>query len=282
MEHSEQMTAAFGTQVRKVPEATFGNSDSDFRIDLERIRFSPYFSRLSAVTQVIPQAGSGTVIHNRLTHSLKVTAVARSIAVNLRDDGDEQTLRTIRELGGCDHIVTQSAAAAHDLGHPPFGHLGEQVLDRLARNRLGLPDGFEGNAQTFRILTTLDNCDATAQGLNLTAAVRAAVLKYPWARHDWRDVEAAAPLLPRGVGVDRSNGAVKYSSYLVNAREMAEVKATYPNIDRHQQTVECSVMDIADDIAYSVHDLDDFYRAGVLQYTTVAAELENWLAHQQS
>ncbi|MEX1078361.1 MAG: dNTP triphosphohydrolase [Homoserinimonas sp.] len=265
-----------------MPETTFDSVESDFRIDLERIRFSPYFSRLSAVTQVIPQAGSGIVIHNRLTHSLKVTAVARSIAVSLRDGGDELTSRTIAELGGCDHIVTQAAAAAHDLGHPPFGHLGEQVLDRIARNRLGLADGFEGNAQTFRILTTLDNCDATEQGLNLTAAVRAAVLKYPWSRSEWRDVEAAAPLLPRGVGVDRANGALKYSSYLVDAAEMAEVKARYPNIGRHQQTVECSVMDVADDIAYSVHDLDDFYRAGVLQYSTVAAELESWLANQQA
>jgi dGTPase len=277
------MTAApSGTQVRRIPEATFDTVESDFRIDLERIRFSPYFSRLSAVTQVIPQAGSGTVIHNRLTHSLKVTAVARSIAVSLRDGADEQTRRTIAELGGCDHIVAQSAAAAHDLGHPPFGHLGEQVLDRIARTRLGLADGFEGNAQTFRILTTLDNCDATARGLNLTTAVRAAVLKYPWTRHEWRDVEAPAPQLPRGVGVERADGALKYSSYLVNEAEMAEVKARYPNIGQHQQTVECSVMDVADDIAYSVHDLDDFYRAGVLQYTTVAAELENWLAHQQS
>lgn len=283
MENSNQTTAAPGTQVRNIPETTFDSVDGDFRIDLERIRFSPYFSRLSAVTQVIPQAGSGTVIHNRLTHSLKVTAVARSIAVSLRDGaGDEQTRRTISELGGCDHIVAQAAASAHDLGHPPFGHLGEQVLDRIARHRLGLADGFEGNAQTFRILTTLDNCDATAQGLNLTAAVRAAVLKYPWTRHEWRDVEDAAPLLPRGVGVDRGSGALKFSSYLVNAPEMAAVKARYPNIGRHQQTVECSVMDVADDIAYSVHDLDDFYRAGVLQHTTVAAELENWLAHQHS
>ena len=282
MDDSEQTTAAPGTQVRKIPESAFGTVENDFRIDLERIRFSPYFSRLSAVTQVIPQAGSGTVIHNRLTHSLKVTAVARSIAVSLRDGADEQTTRTIAELGGCDHIVAQAAAAAHDLGHPPFGHLGEQVLDRVARNRLGLTDGFEGNAQTFRILTTLDNGDATDQGLNLTAAVRAAVLKYPWTRHEWRDVEAAAPVLPRGVGVDRANGALKYSSYLLNGAEMEAVKARYPNIERHQQTVECSVMDVADDIAYSVHDLDDFYRAGVLQHTTVAAELENWLAHQQS
>src|SRR5690606_6188778 len=139
---------------RVVPEGPAPDGD-EFRADLERIRFSPYFSRLSAVTQVIPQTSAGTVIHNRLTHTLKVTAVARSIAVALRSV-DEETQRTVAELGGCDHLVVQAAASAHDLGHPPFGHLGEQVLDRVARERLGLLDGFEGNAQTFRILTTLD------------------------------------------------------------------------------------------------------------------------------
>ena len=250
--------------------------DDEFRVDLERIRFSPYFSRLSTVTQVIPQAGSGTVIHNRLTHSLKVTAVARSIAMTLRDQA-----QFIETLGGCDPVVVQAAASAHDLGHPPFGHLGEQALDRLARTRFGLTDGFEGNAQTFRILTTLDTCDAAERGLNLTAAVRAAVLKYPWTRDEWRtDDPVPANLVPHGVGTDHENGALKYSAYLLSADELTEVKSAYPNIGRYQQTVECSVMDIADDIAYSVHDLDDFYRAGVLQHTTVNAELDTWLANQ--
>ena len=263
---------------RTTPEQLPDGVDSAFRVDLERIRFSPYFSRLSAVTQVIPQAGSGTVVHNRLTHSLKVTAVARSIAVSLRNRGGKDW-DTITELGGCDHIVVQAAASAHDLGHPPFGHLGEQVLDRLARERLGLADGFEGNAQRFRILTEIDNCHASARGLNLTAAVRAAVLKYPWARENWRRDDAGpADQLPRGVGIDRALGAAKFSAYTLDASELVDVKSRYPRIGKHQQTVECSVMDVADDIAYSVHDLDDFYRAGVLQYATIAAELERWLA----
>jgi dGTPase len=80
--------------------------------------------------------------------------------------------------------------------------------------------------------------------------------------------------------MDRANGAQKFSAYSIDAAEMAEVKSAYPNIGKHQQTVECSVMDIADDIAYSVHDLDDFYRAGVLQHTPVSAELTSWLANQ--
>ena len=260
--------------------ATLG--EDEFRVDLERIRFSPYFSRLSAVTQVIPQAGSGTIVHNRLTHSLKVTAVARSIAV-LFEHADDRTQRTIDELGGCDPVVVQAAASAHDLGHPPFGHLGEQTLDRLARGRLGLSDGFEGNAQTFRILTTLDSSDSTERGLNLTAAVRAAVLKYPWTRAAWQsDTNGPPHLLPRGVGDDRITGAQKYSAYVLGAREMRDSLAAYPRIGPNQQTIECSVMDIADDIAYSVHDLDDFYRAGVLQHTTVAVELDSWLANQLS
>jgi dGTPase len=275
---------------RTIAERLPDGVDSAYRVDLERIRFSPYFSRLSAVTQVIPQAGSGTVIHNRLTHSLKVTAVARSIAVSLRTRGGD-AWNTITELGGCDHIVVQAAASAHDLGHPPFGHLGEQVLDRLARERLGLADGFEGNAQTFRILTDLDNCDASERGLNLTVAVRAAVLKYPWARNDWsrndwsrndssREHATPAHQLPRGVGIDPEFGAAKFSAYVLDAAELAEVKSRYPRIGEHQQTIECSVMDIADDIAYSVHDLDDFYRAGVLQYPTIAGELDAWLHNQ--
>jgi len=104
---------------------------SQFRLDLERIRFSPYFSRLSGVTQVIAQPGAGPLIHNRLTHSIKVTAVARAIAVGLTDASSPA--RDLALEHGCDAVVVQAAASAHDFGHPPFGHLGERVLDRLAR-----------------------------------------------------------------------------------------------------------------------------------------------------
>ena len=245
---------------------------SEFRLDLERIRFSPYFSRLSAVTQVIAQPGAGPLIHNRLTHSIKVTAVARAIAVGLTDPSSPA-----RELAlehGCDAVVVQAAASAHDLGHPPFGHLGERVLDRLARESLGLADGFEGNAQTYRILTALDVCEAAPQGLNLTAAVRTAVAKYPWTR--FVDVGSSDEPLPRGLRrVSGGLEVVKFSAYDLDADDLAAARRGMPPL---QQSLECSIMDIADDIAYSIHDVDDFYRAGLLSQGAVAREFRGWIA----
>ena len=96
--------------------------------------------------------------------------------------------------------MVEAAALAHDLGHPPFGHLGEQVLDRLARQRLGLPDGFEGNAQSYRIVTSIELHGPSGTGLDLTAAVRAAILKYPWTRRDYPDPHpsGAVPRAARG------------------------------------------------------------------------------------
>src|SRR3982750_1598650 len=152
---------------------------SPFRVDRDRIVSSPFFARLAGVTQVISPGGAGLLVHNRMTHSLKVAQIARAIA--------ERVLKADRsdlaeKLGGCDPDVVEAAALAHDLGHPPFGHLGERVLDHLARQRLGVPGGFEGNAQSYRIVTSTEIRGEATIGLNLTNAVRAAILKYPWTR----------------------------------------------------------------------------------------------------
>ncbi|MFV0634576.1 deoxyguanosinetriphosphate triphosphohydrolase family protein [Demequina sp.] len=259
------MTDADPRTVRRaheeLDEFQLAERNPHFRVDVERIRFSPYFSRLSAVTQVISQTGAGLAVHNRLTHSVKVAAVARAIAMHLhRDTGPMGAL--VADLGGCDPVVVQAAASAHDVGHPPFGHLGERALDRLARDRFRLREGFEGNAQTYRILTRLDEHDTAGVGLNLTRAVRAAVLKYPWLR---------------GEGGERRGGAShKFSMYVVDVADARDALSAYPRIAEGQQTLECSVMDIADDIAYSLHDLDDFYRAGLLNQATIAGEFREW------
>ena len=266
----------------------------EYRIDLERLRFSSYFARLSDVTQVVPRSGVGPVMHNRLSHSLKVSAVARVIAGNLAQrqanhlayvEGhraeDDATGKIITKLGGCDSIVTQAAAHAHDLGHPPFGHQGEHALDRVAREKLGLLEGFEGNAQSFRIITQLDTLGRDFPGLNLTAATRAATLKYPWTRGEWQGADFdALPVeeRPRGVGLT-AMGAAKFSAYALEAHEMAEALHAFPEIASGVQTVECAVMDLADDIAYAVHDLDDFTRAGNLQQAAITEEFHSWLTH---
>src|SRR5690606_3888725 len=116
-------------------------------------------------------------------------------------------------------------------------------------------------------------------GLGLTAAVRAAVLKYPWARAGYpAEHPSKAAERPRGATPGPSGvGSLKYSAYLIDVPEMVEARSAYPRISPWQQTVECSVMDLADDIAYSLHDLDDFHRAGVLQHASVAAEFRTWL-----
>jgi dGTPase len=152
------------------------------------------------------------------------------------------------------------------------------VLDQVALSRFGLVDGFEGNAQTFRILTALDVHGSNA-GLNLTAAVRAAVLKYPWARVAFPDPHpSSAALPPRGAGPGPAgDGSLKFSAYLLEAAELADVRSAYPQIGPWQQTLDASVMDVADDIAYSLHDLDDFHRTGVLQHASISAEFRSWL-----
>ncbi|MCS5736116.1 dGTP triphosphohydrolase [Herbiconiux daphne] len=263
-------------------EIQAADDNPEYRIDLERVRFSPYFSRLSAVTQVISQAGASPLIHNRLTHSLKVTAVARAIAVAV-EKSLVGTTPALSQPGGCDAVVVQAAASAHDLGHPPFGHLGENVLNKIARGPLGLADGFEGNAQTYRIIAALDVCDGAALGLNLTAAVRTAVAKYPWTpeldgiSRATIVAESAASALPRGI--KPSGGelvARKYSAYYLEHDDLAEARMSAPTLRPYEQSLECSVMDIADDIAYSIHDVDDFYRAGILSQVAVAREFRGW------
>src|SRR5262249_38306651 len=153
---------------------TRSNPPNDYRTsfqrDRDRILYSSSFRRLAEVTQVVA-ANSGYVFHNRLTHSLQVAQVGRRIAEKLNQTQHES------QKFICPDVV-EAACLAHDLGHPPFGHTAEQTLNTLAK-KIG---GFEGNAQSFRIVTRLASRSLKYGGLDLTAATLSAILKYPWFR----------------------------------------------------------------------------------------------------
>ncbi len=194
-----------------------------FERDRARVVHSASLRRLAAKTQVLgPQADD--FVRNRLTHSLEVAQIARDLAHPL----------------GCHPDLAETAALAHDMGHPPFGHSGETALDQLAADF----GGFEGNAQTLRILTRLEAKSADAQGrsvgLNLTRATLDACTKYPWKR----------PLAQPGA----SSSGGKFGVY---ADDDAVFEWMRQGIDGPRRCVEAQVMDFADDVAYSVHDLED-------------------------
>jgi dGTPase len=209
------------------------NSEDDYRTafqrDRDRVLYSSSFRRLAEVTQVVA-ANSGYVFHNRLTHSLQVAQVGRRLAEKLN-----QIKPDSREL--LDPDVVEAACLAHDLGHPPFGHIAEKTLNELSK-KIG---GFEGNAQSFRIVTRLTSRSPNHGGLDLTAATLAAILKYPWFR---------------GGNTDKPK---KWGAYDSERRDFNFASQLSPA--KNQRTIEAELMDWADDITYSVHDLEDFFRA---------------------
>jgi predicted deoxyguanosinetriphosphate triphosphohydrolase len=163
--------------------------------DRDRILYSDALQRLANVTQVA-SPGEGIVFHNRLTHTHEVAQIARRLAEKLRTEQPQLAAR-------CDlnPDVVEAAALAHDLGHPPFGHIAEEELDRLASAN-GAPEGFEGNAQSFRIIVRTEPHRIGYRGLDLTRATLNAVLKYPWQRDtrakgaDLSSGESSAPTAP--------------------------------------------------------------------------------------
>ncbi|WP_457255843.1 deoxyguanosinetriphosphate triphosphohydrolase [Pedococcus sp. P5_B7] len=212
--------------VREDPATKRADRD-DFSRDRARLVHSASLRRLSAKTQVV-QPGDDDFVRNRLTHSLEVAQIGREFGQAL----------------GCSADVVDSACLAHDLGHPPFGHNGERALDEIAAE-IG---GFEGNAQTLRLLTRLEpkrvHPDGRPAGLNLTRATLDAATKYPWRR---------------GAGDD--GAAAKFGVYVDDLPVFEWFRDGRPD---GQRCLEADVMDWSDDVAYSVHDVEDAIASGRL------------------
>lgn len=212
-------------------DETVQTTRSPFERDRDRVLYCDAFRRLAQITQVVPSA-EGRYFHNRLTHSLKVAQFGRrSAQIFLQRD---PALKAY-----LDPDVVEAACLIHDIGHPPFGHAAEEELNTLLEN----DGGFEGNAQSFRVVTRLAMRTNEHLGLNLTRATLNATLKYPWARRD-----------------DKKEG--KKWGYYTDDRASFEFAREPTRGD--DQSLEASIMDWSDDVTYAVHDLQDHYRAGMI------------------
>jgi len=223
-----------GDEARWVVEPPKRPGRTAFARDRARVLHSAGLRRLAAKTQVMV-AGESDFLRTRLTHSLECAQVGRELGLAL----------------GCDPDLVEVACLSHDLGHPPFGHNGEEALHEAALSA----GGFEGNAQSLRVLTRLEAKTFGPEsgpraggsvGLNLTRAALDAASKYPWPRRE---------------------GVRKFGVYADDLDVFAWVRDGSPG---ERTCFEAQVMDWADDVAYSVHDLEDAVVAGHLDLRALA------------
>ena len=225
---------------RAFPEGSKGER-SDFARDRGRLLHSSALRRLAAKTQVLSPTAGLDFARNRLTHSLEVAQVGREIGGSL----------------GLDPDLVDTACLAHDLGHPPFGHNGEKALNEWALDF----GGFEGNAQTLRLLTRIEpkvfGDDGHSFGLNLTRASLDASCKYPWTQE---------------TGVAEPGGRTKFGVYESDIPIFDWIRQ---GADDRRLCIEAQVMDLSDDIGYSVHDFEDAIVNGYIDVRALSSRVNH-------
>ena len=231
---------------------------SAFEVERDRVIYTAAFRRLQAKTQVF-LSGEYDFYRTRLTHSIEVAQIGRSICQFLKRTGS-----VLRDDFFIDPDLVEAGCLAHDLGHPPFGHSGERTLHRLMAGRFG---GFEGNAQSLRMIArTIYSGDYGRRGLNPTRAFLDGILKYKTL-------------------FTNANGAKNHYVYDADAELVQWVLGdqSWPEdfpagpARNSLRSIECQIMDWADDTAYSLNDLVDCINGGFLRLETV----EIWAAAQQ-
>ncbi len=258
------------------PPAGGAGPRSEFQRDFDRIVFSSAFRRMQDKTQVFPLA-KNDYVRTRLTHSLEVASVGRSLGVLAGD----HVLKAHPELPAGGYAasdfgaVVAAACLAHDIGNPPFGHAGESaiqawfntselgrsVLARLAPEERADFERFEGNAQTFRILARLGMPDNPG-GMQLTCATLAAVAKYP---------RPSYLPLPGPAGIS----AKKHNFFHADRARFLEVANTTGLVRQRAGSYRwcrhplAFLVEAADDISYCVIDVEDAFRAGEMRYTEI-------------
>lgn len=229
---------------------------TQYQRDRDRVVHAVAFRRLQGKTQVFA-SGWADPMRTRLTHTIEVAQIGRAIA----------------QYHGVPGELVEAACLAHDLGHPPFGHVGEKALNDLMIDS----GGFDSNAQSFRIVTELEDKKADYAGLNLSRGVLLGMLKYPFLRSGEWPAETPPPPrahLQRGTGDEwiarrhfLYDGQSTFAEWLFRGTQLSVLPVSRRG-ETPPRTLPCAVVDWADDIAYSVHDLEDGLLAGFLDPST--------------
>ena len=251
---------------------------SAFQRDLGILLHSDAFRRLQGKTQVLPP-DMGDFHRTRLTHSLEVAQIGRGIIWQLQH-GATDALQVLL----VDSELIETICLAHDIGHPPFGHGGEIGLNRTMRTY----GGFEGNAQTLRILAKLGH-HSPGFGLNLTRRALLGVMKYPVFYSNARSrvyEDQVARFLPVKALYDEESGVVDFvfEPFNLNDRTMLQSLQQQPSAQGHgsaqYHSLDASIMELADDIAYATHDLEDAIKLDFITAQTLEAALPSQTAVQ--